>query len=313
VIIAVELLASHSLEAVRLRMTTETPDVWYRASIDAPLDLSLTTGATIVVPVTLTNTGLATWDSSVEHPCRFAYHWLLADSDRSANFEGLRTTFADPVPPGSTVTVRAIVRAPSQPGQYRLMWDLVQEGRMWFSSEADAEVVLTRAIVTGPSLGQMGSPPPVRLPHNPARPGRLKLWQAAGRMFVEHPFFGVGPDNFRLLYGGYAGIANPDPRVHTNDMYLEVLVGGGLVTGVAFAWLCWRATKLFAGLLVRAERGAVDLGTAVAAVAAAGVAIALHGLFDSFLSFTATYILFAVTLGLAAACDSLTTDHAHRV
>ena len=310
-IIAVELLASHSLESVRLRMTTETQDAWYRASIDAPLDISLTTGSTNIIPVTLTNTGLTTWDSEAEHPYRVAYHWLLADTDRAANFEGLRTTFAEPVRPGSTVTVRATVRAPGQPGQYRLMWDLVQEGRLWFSSEVDAEIVVTRATVTGPSVGLIGSSPAVRLPHNPVRPGRFKLWQAAGRMVMERPILGVGPDNFRLLYGGYAGIANPDPRVHTNNMYLEALVGGGLVAGTAFAWLCWRATNVFAGALLHATER--DLSTATAGVAAAGAAIALHGLADSFFSFTATYVLFAVTLGLAVACDGLTTAHANRV
>ena len=84
----------------------------------------------------------------------------------------------------------------------------------------------------------------------PAGALQKTLWQAAGRMLMAHPVLGVGPDNFRLLYGGYAGIANPDPRVHTNNMYLEALIGGGLVAGAAFAWLCWRAAKAFATALV---------------------------------------------------------------
>jgi hypothetical protein len=48
-------------------------------------------------------------------------------------------------------------------------------------------------------------------------------------------------------------------------------------------------------------------------VAAAGAAIAVHGFVDSFFSFTATYVLFAVTLGLAVACDGLAAAHANRV
>jgi hypothetical protein len=43
------------------------------------------------------------------------------------------------------------------------------------------------------------------------------------------------------------------------------------------------------------------------------VAIGLHGLVDSFLSFTATYILIAVTLGLTSASLALTGTHAHRI
>jgi hypothetical protein len=312
-IVAVELAASHSPESVRLRMTTETQNAWYRASFDAPLEVSLTTGDTTTIPVNVTNTGLTTWDSGGDHPYRFGYHWLLADSDRAVTFEGVRTIFAAPVPPDSTVTVRATVRAPGQPGHYRLMWDVVHEGLMWFSSEDGAEVVVTRATITGPATGLIGSTPIAPLPKSAVRPGRFKLWQAAGRMFLDHPFLGVGPDNFRLLYGGYLGIANPDPRVHTNNMYLEVLVGGGLLAGAAFAWLCWSALKTFSGALRRARRAARDLGTATAGIAAAGAAIALHGFVDSFFSFTATYVLFAVTLGLAVACDGLAAAHANRV
>ena len=91
-------------------------------------------------------------------------------------------------------------------------------------------------------------------------------------------------------------------------MYLEVLVGGGLVAGTAFAWLCWRALSLLVGVLRRGESA-----TVAAAVASAGAAIALHGAVDSFLSFTATYVLFAITLGLASASDAMTMRHANRV
>ncbi len=107
---------------------------------------------------------------------------------------------------------------------------------------------------------------------------------------------GVGPDNYRLLYGEYAGLSNFDRRVHSNNMYIEMLVGGGIIGGAAFAWLCWAAARQLAAA-VRASRG-TSLEPAVGAIAAATLAIALHGLVDSFLSFTATYILIAVTLGL---------------
>src|SRR5579864_8405485 len=84
----------------------------------------------------------------------------------------------------------------------------------------------------------------------------------------------------------YAGIATPDPRTHSNNMYLELLADTGLVGAAAFAWLLWatRACKV------------TNIG-----VVCALVAIALHGLVDSFLSFGPTYVLFALTLGLACA------------
>ncbi len=56
-------------------------------------------------------------------------------------------------------------------------------------------------------------------------------------MFAAHPLAGVGPDNFRLAYGGYLGLASTDERTHSNNMYLEMLAGGGLLVVGAFGWL----------------------------------------------------------------------------
>ena len=59
------------------------------------------------------------------------------------------------------------------------------------------------------------------------------------------PWLGVGPDNFRLVYGDYSRLARADPRVHSNNMYLEVAgrrgAGGW---ALCLAWLLWRAGRL---------------------------------------------------------------------
>jgi hypothetical protein len=292
-------------------MSTEEQEDWYSASFDVPDNLALTTGATTTVPVTLTNNGRTTWDSNAPQPFRLAYHWLLPEGDRSIDFEGLRTDFPAPVSPGASVSLQARVRAPRKPGRYRLMWDVVEEGRLWFSAERDAELFVSDADVTGAPTGALAAPRVVSLPRGPARPGRFRLWAAAGRMWLAHPWLGVGPDNFRLLYGPYAQISNPDPRVHTNDMYIEVLVDAGLLGLVAFAWFGWRVLALLIDLSRCARTS--DAAMAAAGVTAAAAAIAVHGLVDSFFSFTATYVLFAVTLGLVVAAGRLVSDHAYRV
>ncbi|MGE5245804.1 MAG: O-antigen ligase family protein [Betaproteobacteria bacterium] len=310
--VGVEIVSSRSLDSLRLRATTEEQNAWYRASIRAPSAVALTTGAFATVPVTLVNVGRLTWDSSVDPPFRLSYHWLLPDADRVVRYEGLRTAFPAPVEPGDTVTLQARVRAPLDPGRYRLMWDVVQEGRLWFSTEIGATVITSGAEVSGAPLEpeQNREFPP--LPRPAERPGRLVLWGAALRMVAAHPLFGVGPDNFRLMYGTYTGLRRADSRVHSNDMYLEVLAGGGLVGGAAFAWLLWAAAACFR----RAGRAAWgSLGAAPLGIVAAGVAIGVHGLVDSFLSFTPTYILLGMTVGLAAACgqSAETYADAHRV
>jgi O-antigen ligase len=155
--------------------------------------------------------------------------------------------------------------------------------------------MLSRATVSGDLLDRfVRTTPPPKLT---VRLGRLQLWAAALRMIAAHPLLGVGPDNFRLLYGSYAGLATADPRTHSNDMYLEVLAGSGLVGGLAFAWLLWRAARVVLPSVRAPAAAASALG-----VGAALLAVAIHGFVDSFLSFGPTYVLFALTLGFAVAC-----------
>jgi hypothetical protein len=311
VVFAVQVLSSRSAEYLRLRLTTETMEAWFRADIDAPRQLELATASRTIVPVRLRNAGGVTWDSSAPQPIQLSYHWLLANEDTVVVWEGLRTAFPVRVFPGATIAVDAHVEAPPEPGQYRLMWDVEQRHRLWFSTEPDVPLQVTRVAVSGPSAGPASKPFRMALPANTVRPGRFVLWRAAAGLLANRPFLGVGPDNYRLLYGDEGGLATFDRRVHANNMYIEMAVGGGLVGGAAFAWLCWAAARQLAKA-VRGRRGA-PLDSAAAALAAATVAIGLHGLVDSFLSFTATYILIAVTLGLTSASLTLTGTHAHRI
>ncbi len=302
----VSLLSSRSAEALVLRMTSETQGRWFSARIEAPQQLTIDTSRPISVPLRLTNTGRAAWDSSVETPIKLSYHWVDDETDAVFAWEGLRTLFASPVRPGQTVDLAATVDAPVAAGRYRLVWDLAQENRLWFSTEPGAVLTFSTATVTGQGGGAVrprGGP--THLPLAAVRPGRFVLWTAAARMWREHPLLGVGPDNFRLLYGRYASIANADPRVHSNNTYIELLAGMGLAGVAALAWL--------AGGFVAAVRRCCAAGGADLGIAAACVAIALHGLTDSFLSFTGTYIVMAVALGLASACPRGPERHAHRV
>jgi hypothetical protein len=311
IVVAVLFATSRSAQSMWLRLTTEGQESWYRARIAAPADVELATGQNAVLPVTVTNTGRLAWDSDANPPILLSYHWLGADGDRFVVFEGARSRFTTTVEPSESVVVGARVRPPRQPGRYRLEWDLVQEGQLWFSTEPGARHQMSRVAVIGeaadaPLIASIAPPKPT------VRPGRFELWRAAARMIATHPFVGVGPDNFRLAYGSYAGLAFADTRTHSNNMYLEMLAGGGLLAFAAFAWLLWRAS----GCVAEGLRLAADRGNAVAAgVAAAAVAIALHATVDSFVSFAPTYVLFSLTLGYAVACANGVESRldAHRV
>jgi O-antigen ligase len=124
-------------------------------------------------------------------------------------------------------------------------------------------------------------------------------------MFVERPLLGIGADNYRLRYGQYSTIKEADPRVHSNSMNFEVLAGTGLLGAAAFLWL----GLLQASAALDAWRtSALGLG-----IGAACAAIALHGLVDSFMSFSGTYILMAITLGLASASARERGRRAYRI
>jgi uncharacterized membrane protein YoaK (UPF0700 family) len=98
-----------------------------------------------------------------------------------------------------------------------------------------------------------------------------------------------------------------------------------LLGGLAFTWLFAAAAR--ASIHLRRGTWRTPVAPLAAGIIAASVAVALHGLVDSFLSFTATYTLIAITLGLIVAVRTLHErsgvipsgnerngeEHAHRV
>jgi O-antigen ligase len=308
--VAAVFLGSRSLDSIWLRFTTEGQESWYRARITAPAAVTLATGTTSAIPITVANLGRLDWSSDGESPFFLSYHWMLPDEERYVVFDGIRTPFPATVSKGDTVRLQPLVFAPRRPGRFRLVWDIVQERRRWLGDEPDAAVVVTEATVEGPAL--TGTLPTFLRPRLMWRPGRLVLWRAALQMFAAHPLLGVGPDNYRLTYTSYADLRLGDARTHSNNMYLEMLAGGGLLTAAAFAWFLWCAGRMCAAGLAQTSDGG---GVIAIAAAAAGVAILLHGLVDSFLSFAPTYVLFSLTLGIAAACARgvETCADAHRI
>lgn len=97
---------------------------------------------------------------------------------------------------------------------------------------------------------------------------RMAFWSAAGRMSLESPVLGVGPDRFGQEADRYLRnnpLSIPDPVVH--NTYLELLVENGIFALTAFVVMlggAWRA-------LSRAETTARDFGDRRSARLAAAV------------------------------------------
>jgi hypothetical protein len=98
-------------------------------------------GATITVPVTITNVGTAVWQPGAINA---SYH-LYTPSGAVFVWDGVRTKLAAPLGTGQSANVLLQVLLPQAAGTYDLQIDLVQEGITWFSGQriAPARVTLT--------------------------------------------------------------------------------------------------------------------------------------------------------------------------
>jgi len=87
-----------------------------------------------------------------------AAHWETPDGLRKIH-EGLRTPIIREIPPGSTLHIEALLKIPSEPGRWLLRWDMVREGRYWFSEKMKEKirpqlvVVLPASAPAWPALG----------------------------------------------------------------------------------------------------------------------------------------------------------------
>lgn len=283
----------------RVRLTTENDVAWYGASYATPASLILRAGEAVTVTVTVRNTGRATWTADGEHPFALGYRWLTADGRRAFRLPQTVVPLPHDVAPGETVRLETAVQAPLPPGEYRLAWGMLQRGILWFRDRGVPEAETRVRVEPGPLAPTTPLPPAEPRQDRTALPPtvrRLPLWRAALRMWMERPLLGVGPDNFRHLYGRYLGLSAWDERVHANNLYLELLADLGLPGAAAFAWLLLAALRHLARALRTPSDGPAVLWTA--GLGGALLAFLLHGLFDYFLGFVSLYLLFWIVLGL---------------
>ena len=287
----------------RLRVSEPEVANWYSARYQpAPL-AALAPNELRPVPITLRNSGRIAWDHAGTRPVRLAYHWIDATTGQIVRFEGRRTPLPHTIQPGATVALTATVQAPERPGRYILAWDMLREyiGRGWFSQMGVPPAHVAVVVGGVPSPGV--KPPPSERPAalssimaQPGPPGRRALWGVALELWRERPLLGIGPDVFRHIYGPRLGLTLFDSRVHTNNLYLELLTGAGVLGLGAFLaligcclWAGWRA------LTVHRPPSLVLLGALLGIVA-----FLAHGMLDVFLAFTPTYALLWSLIGIVA-------------
>ena len=280
------------------------------AVVAAPPTLAAEAGSVASVAVSVTNTGRLTWRTDGPDSVALSYHWLTEDKLGVVEWDNPRLPLPADVPPGGTVALEVALAAPVA-GRYALAWDLVHAPNEWLGGR-EAMPGWTTVVTSGPggtpfapsSRGQAPAPPP----------DRAVLWRAALQMARERPILGVGPGNFRHLYGAYLGLATWDERILANNLYLEILADTGVVGFLAWGWLLasvaahlWTSRRPSLTPLPpspRAGEGGNEQWPFAIALLAAVAAWLTHGLTDVAFETTGIYLLLWALVGLAASLDA---------
>jgi hypothetical protein len=286
-----------------LRLVTENDADWYGAVYSAPQRLELSTQQPATVSLEVRNAGRIVWSSrDSAHPFALGYRWLSADNASVLDLPPGLVELPHDVAPGESLHIEAPIRAEHlPPGTYRLAWGMVQQDVVQFYERGwpNAETLIQ---VDGPPGAAPAAAPGV-LPRDDAEAPwvvpRVYLWQAALRLIAQRPLLGVGPDNFRHLYGAELGLDSWDERIQANNLYLELLVDLGLVGLLSFGWVLLGPLRRIAGTLRDAPPGRESFWTLGAGLAI--LAFLVHGLLDTFLAFVPTALLFWLCLGFVLA------------
>jgi stage II sporulation protein D len=108
-----------------------------------------TIGATLLLNVRVSNYGARVWPASGPNPVQLSYHILTAGG-QVVTWDGRRGPLGGDLAVGQSAVVPISVQLPSALGEYRISWDLVQEGVAWFSQLGVGR--LTEAISVQPGV-----------------------------------------------------------------------------------------------------------------------------------------------------------------
>jgi putative inorganic carbon (HCO3(-)) transporter len=141
---------------------------------------------------------------------------------------------------------------------------------------------------------------------------RPLIWGEAWRQISDRPWFGVGPDGYRVAASSSVSTVSAYGADHAHDLYLTVLVERGVLgmtAGVVVLIGCLVAARRQLSAQADAAREA-DEDTAVLAVRSLGVlagllAVAIHGVFDMPLWNPIVYGFTWTLLGMAVVAETV--------
>jgi O-antigen ligase len=232
------------------------------------------------------NTGTTPWVARDGDLFSLSDRWYDAEKKMLVRKALERTKIPMTIRPQESADIQASFTTPAKPGVYLLTWDIFSEGSGWFSGRGVYPAIVEVHIDPDnqPSSGHTDTTRWLQrdtlslfvanVPYS-----RSELWKAALDMAKQHPLLGVGPDNFRLLYGRRYGATQWDTKIRANSLYLDLLSGSGLAGLIAFCVMM---------KMVRWKPNAASIGLLI---------FLIHGLVDTFLMTTPIYFAFWILLG----------------
>jgi FkbM family methyltransferase len=116
----------------------------YRATFEIN-KLYIAPGSCLRLPVRLHNTSSFWYWSHWPNPVTASYRWRR--SGRVVVKDGMRTLLHDAIAPGAQAIINLAVAVPDEPGEYELVFSLVQEGYAWFEQlRSELGIVLPASV-----------------------------------------------------------------------------------------------------------------------------------------------------------------------
>jgi O-antigen ligase len=142
---------------------------------------------------------------------------------------------------------------------------------------------------------------------------RINVWRSAWAMFVDHPWLGVGLDNFLYAYRGryIQPEAWQEPHLpHAHNIFLDALTRTGLLGIIALLAILFAFFRLALNCL-RATRDKPDLCAITVGLLASMISTLAHGMVDTAFWFVDLGFVFMLTLGVMQALSrKATAEHA---
>ena len=101
-----------------------------------------------MIEIKIANQGTVKWPNKSISPVFLSYHWYDLKSGEIVIYDGIRSKLPESVKPKKEVIVETKIIAPSKPGDYLLMYDLVDEGVTWFTEEGVVPLIKPVKVVT---------------------------------------------------------------------------------------------------------------------------------------------------------------------